>query len=116
METANFTVSDNREVVGRHATLPAAQRACRNDMGRHLLIHDGMSRVRGHWLDGRDLDAGLDPQGTAPAAGHPASAGTCGICRQSFTLLYPLAQYSTVEAGSGERLPVCDDCDDEMAA
>jgi hypothetical protein len=109
METANFTVSDSREIVGRHATLPAAQRACRNDMGRHLLIHDGMSRVRGHWLDGRGLGAGPDLESAE-------AVGTCGICRQSFALLYPLAQYSSVEAGDGEWLPVCDNCDDEMAA
>ena len=50
--------------------------------------------------------------------GPPAApaAVACGICSRTFALLYPLAQYSTVDAGNGESLPVCDDCEDEMAA
>lgn len=111
METANFTVSDNREVVGRHATYEAARRACLNDTGRPLFIHDGMNRIRARFLNGRNLDLDLGSQPQAPGSTAP-----CGLCSRVFEMAYPLEQYSTVDAGNGDRLPVCDDCEDEMAA
>ena len=42
---------------------------------------------------------------------------TCGLCSGEFGPQYPLDQYPTVrDEASGEWLPVCDDCYDEMQA
>jgi len=111
METSNFTVTiASGEIVGRHATCNAARSACLNDMGRTLVIHDGMGRTLGAFLDGHDLDAA---PGTAAAPGEDpaADSGTCGLCSQQFPLLYPAEQYSTADG-----LPICDACDENLAA
>src|SRR5690348_2119471 len=113
-----WTVSDSREIVGTAATFEQARRGCLNDMGRPLFIHDGMGRVRARFLDGRDLDTDLTSQDTTTPAvgtgeGFTAAAGTCGICSREFAFRYPPEQYSTVSASG---LPVCDDCDEILAA
>lgn len=58
-----WTTSDNREITGRYRDFDQARRACLNDMGRLVKIHDPAGNLRALYQDGKELDGTPAPDG-----------------------------------------------------